>query len=157
MRDPALAFDFYHRVFGMVAVYRQDDFIQAQTPGTRDVLVFERSVKSIGAAEASPTSGSASPIHSTSRLPLPLSALPEGRSSSRASSCPANHTRSSAIATATVEIWFEIPTPVDPPPATLHVGPLASTPADELSPALLERACGESADDLFDRTGRPNR
>ena len=41
--DPAHAFEFYRRVFGMVAVYEQADFIQAQTPGARDVLVFERS------------------------------------------------------------------------------------------------------------------
>ena len=41
--DPARSFDFYRDVFGMVAVYRQPDFIQAQTPGSRDVLVFEKS------------------------------------------------------------------------------------------------------------------
>src|SRR5262245_27014512 len=32
---------FYGQVFGAVEVYRQDGFIQMQTPGTRDVLVFE--------------------------------------------------------------------------------------------------------------------
>jgi catechol 2,3-dioxygenase-like lactoylglutathione lyase family enzyme len=37
------AFEFYSAVFGMVAVYRSDEFLQAQTPGARDVLVFERS------------------------------------------------------------------------------------------------------------------
>ncbi len=42
VRDPKRSFEFYRSVFGMVAVYEQDDFIQAQTPGTRDVLVFER-------------------------------------------------------------------------------------------------------------------
>ena len=42
VRDPGRAFAFYEGVFGMVAVYRERDFIQAQTPGARDVLVLER-------------------------------------------------------------------------------------------------------------------
>jgi catechol 2,3-dioxygenase-like lactoylglutathione lyase family enzyme len=42
VRDPARAFEFYRRVFGMVAVYREPSFIQAQTPGARDAIVFER-------------------------------------------------------------------------------------------------------------------
>jgi len=41
--DVDRAFEFYAAVFGMVAVYRGETFIQAQTPGARDVLVFERS------------------------------------------------------------------------------------------------------------------
>ena len=36
------AFQFYHDVFGMLAVYREADFIQAQTPGTHDILVLEK-------------------------------------------------------------------------------------------------------------------
>ena len=40
--DVEHAYGFYEAVFGMVAVYRSNDFIQAQTPGARDVLVFER-------------------------------------------------------------------------------------------------------------------
>jgi catechol 2,3-dioxygenase-like lactoylglutathione lyase family enzyme len=45
VKDPARSFDFYRDVFGMVEVYRQPDFIQAQTPGSRDVLVFEKSTR----------------------------------------------------------------------------------------------------------------
>jgi len=41
--DVDRAFEFYSAVFGMVAVFRSDSFLQAQTPGARDVLVFERS------------------------------------------------------------------------------------------------------------------
>lgn len=48
VKDPADAYRFYRDVFGMVAVYRQPDFIQAQTPGSRDVLVFERSSRRTG-------------------------------------------------------------------------------------------------------------
>jgi hypothetical protein len=31
---------FYRAIFGMVAVYEAEGFIQAQTPGARDVIVF---------------------------------------------------------------------------------------------------------------------
>ena len=41
--DVERAFRFYEQVFGMVAVYRRPGFIQAQTPGRRDVLVLEES------------------------------------------------------------------------------------------------------------------
>jgi len=37
------SFQFYHDVFGMLAVYREQTFIQAQTPGTQDILVLESS------------------------------------------------------------------------------------------------------------------
>ena len=40
--DVKRAFGFYEAVFGMVAVFRSTEFLQAQTPGARDVLVFER-------------------------------------------------------------------------------------------------------------------
>jgi catechol 2,3-dioxygenase-like lactoylglutathione lyase family enzyme len=40
--DVERAFGFYEAVFGMVAVHRSPEFLQAQTPGARDVLVFER-------------------------------------------------------------------------------------------------------------------
>ena len=41
VQDADRAFRFYQDVFGMVAVYRVNGFIQAQTPGCRDVLVLE--------------------------------------------------------------------------------------------------------------------
>ena len=42
VRDPARSVRFYEHVFGATVVYRSDGFIQAQTPGSRDVLVFEQ-------------------------------------------------------------------------------------------------------------------
>jgi catechol 2,3-dioxygenase-like lactoylglutathione lyase family enzyme len=39
--DLEQAFRFYARILGIVAVYRGDDFIQAQTPGAHDAIVFE--------------------------------------------------------------------------------------------------------------------
>lgn len=43
VRDPERSLAFYQQVLGVVPVYRDGGFIQAQTPGSRDVLVFEES------------------------------------------------------------------------------------------------------------------
>src|SRR5438477_11826770 len=48
VRDPKRSLRFYQKVFGAVAVYENENFIQAQTPGSRDVLVFERNPKRAG-------------------------------------------------------------------------------------------------------------
>jgi catechol 2,3-dioxygenase-like lactoylglutathione lyase family enzyme len=42
VRDPERSLEFYRSVFGVVPVYQEDGFVQAQTPGSRDVLVFEQ-------------------------------------------------------------------------------------------------------------------
>jgi catechol 2,3-dioxygenase-like lactoylglutathione lyase family enzyme len=42
VRDVDVASAFYRQVLGAVEVFRQDGFVQLQTPGTRDVLVFEQ-------------------------------------------------------------------------------------------------------------------
>jgi catechol 2,3-dioxygenase-like lactoylglutathione lyase family enzyme len=41
VRDAERSLCFYEAVLGVVPVYREPGFIQAQTPGSRDVLVFE--------------------------------------------------------------------------------------------------------------------
>src|SRR5206468_9167838 len=41
VRDVTRASQFYRQVFGAVEVYKNDGFVQLQTPGARDVLVFE--------------------------------------------------------------------------------------------------------------------
>jgi catechol 2,3-dioxygenase-like lactoylglutathione lyase family enzyme len=46
--DLERSFQFYHDVFGMLAVYRESHFLQAQTPGTRDVLVLEEGTTDVG-------------------------------------------------------------------------------------------------------------
>ena len=50
VRDPKRSFRFYKKVFDVVAVYEDENFIQAQTAGSRDVLVFERTPKLAGRA-----------------------------------------------------------------------------------------------------------
>jgi len=48
VRDVKRASKFYRDVFGAVEVYKNDGFVQLQTPGTRDVLVFEKKPKQAG-------------------------------------------------------------------------------------------------------------
>ena len=48
VRDPQRALRFYQAVLGVIPVYQQPDFVQAQTPGSRDVLVFERKPRQAG-------------------------------------------------------------------------------------------------------------
>lgn len=48
VRDLNRSFQFYHDVFGMLAVYREPHFLQAQTPGSRDVLVLEEGTDNVG-------------------------------------------------------------------------------------------------------------
>ena len=48
VRNPRRSFEFYRAILGVVAVYESDTFIQAQTPGSRDVLVFERNARAAG-------------------------------------------------------------------------------------------------------------
>ncbi len=50
VRNPQRSLAFYQAVLGVVPVYEQRDFVQAQTPGSRDVLVFERKPRRAGKA-----------------------------------------------------------------------------------------------------------
>ena len=99
----------------MVEVYREDGFIQAQTPGSRDVLVFEEDAKRAGvaggiahfgfrlakpediAAAANAVEGAGGKILSQGEFvpgePYLFFQDPDGYE---------------------VEIWYELPTPVDP-------------------------------------------
>jgi catechol 2,3-dioxygenase-like lactoylglutathione lyase family enzyme len=48
VRDPQRSLAFYRAVLGVIPVYEDPAFIQAQTPGSRDVLVFERNARAAG-------------------------------------------------------------------------------------------------------------
>jgi catechol 2,3-dioxygenase-like lactoylglutathione lyase family enzyme len=50
VRDPQRSLAFYRAILGVVPVYEQEDFVQAQTPGTRDVIVFEKETRRAGKA-----------------------------------------------------------------------------------------------------------
>ena len=46
--DAQRSFEFYRELFGMIEIYRGDGWIQAQTPRSRDVLVFEEKRSAAG-------------------------------------------------------------------------------------------------------------
>ena len=106
---------FYSGILGAQVVYRDEGLLQMQTPGSRDVLVFEKNVrqagqaggvlhfgfrlikeKDIDAAREAVTSAGGT-ITDTGEFipgePYLFATDPDGY---------------------TIEIWYEIPTPVDP-------------------------------------------
>jgi catechol 2,3-dioxygenase-like lactoylglutathione lyase family enzyme len=116
VRDPRRSLRFYQQVLGVVPVYESDEFVQAQTPGSRDVLVFERKPRAAGKAggvahfgfrlqRAADIDQALSAIEAAGAVvreqgefvpgePYVFFADPDGYE---------------------VEIWFELPTSVDPP------------------------------------------
>ena len=116
VRDAERALQFYEQVLGMVAVYREPGFIQAQTPGCRDVLVFE---------EGAPRPGERGGIaHFGFRLVDPVD-IGAAAAAVRAAGgtilregefCPGEpYVFFTDPDGYEVEIWHELRTPVDPP------------------------------------------
>jgi len=116
VRDPRRSLRFYRAVLGVIPVYEEADFVQAQTPGSRDVLVFERRPRQAGKVGGVVHFGfrlcrSADIVHALEAIraaggtirshgefvpgePYVFFADPDGYE---------------------VEIWYELATPVDPP------------------------------------------
>jgi catechol 2,3-dioxygenase-like lactoylglutathione lyase family enzyme len=115
VQDAERAFRFYHEVFGMVAVYRENGFIQAQTPGRRDVLVLEE--------KATRAAGSGGIAHFGFRLVDPADIdeavraveAAGGKILSRGEFCPGEpYVFCRDLDGYEIEIWHELPTPADP-------------------------------------------
>jgi catechol 2,3-dioxygenase-like lactoylglutathione lyase family enzyme len=118
VRDPERSFRFYEAVLGVVAVYRHDGFIQAQTPGSRDVLVFERA--SARAGKAGGVAHFGFRLIDPGDLDRALAAVREagGRIKSHGEFCPGEpYVFFEDPDGYEVEIWHEIPTPIDPRPS----------------------------------------
>lgn len=123
VRDAGRAFRFYRDVFGLVEVYGGEGFIQAQTPGSRDVLVLEESPERAGAAGGV--------THFGFRLidPADIDAAVQaveragGIVLSRGEFCPGEpYVFVSDPDGYEVEIWYELPTSVDPEPTARGQG-----------------------------------
>jgi len=115
VRDPNESFEFYRAVFGMVAVYREDTFVQAQTPGTRDVLVLEKSRRGRGSSGGIAHFGFR--LRDASDLPRAAAAVVAAGGSilSQGEFCPGEpYLFCTDRDGYEVEIWYELPTPVDP-------------------------------------------
>lgn len=117
VRDPRRSLAFYRKVIGVVPVYVEEDSIQAQTPGTHDVLVFERDPKRAGKRGGV--------VHFGFRLvkPVAVSSIVRrirsagGRIQSKGEFAPGlPYVFCSDPDGYEVEIWFESPTPADPRP-----------------------------------------
>jgi catechol 2,3-dioxygenase-like lactoylglutathione lyase family enzyme len=117
VRDDERSFRYYQRVFGAVEVYRGEGFIQAQTPGSRDVLVFEKK-------KSAPAGKSGGIEHFGFRLTDPADIDAAIREVERAGGKILSHGEfvpGEPYLFATdpdgyeIEIWYELPTPVDPP------------------------------------------
>ena len=118
VRDPQRSYAFYRRVLGVVAVYEKEDFVQAQTPGSWDVLVFQR-------ARRRRARGSGGVMHFGFRLERPadiaraLRAVRAagGKIREHGEFCPGEpYVKFLDPDGYEVEIWHELPTPVDPKP-----------------------------------------
>jgi catechol 2,3-dioxygenase-like lactoylglutathione lyase family enzyme len=115
VKDAERSLRFYRSVFGVKLVYRLEGFIQAQTPGSRDVLVFD---------EKAPRTGKRGGIaHFGFRLtdPRDIEAAAKavrragGKIVSKGDFCPGEPYLFFIDPDGyEVEIWYELATPIDP-------------------------------------------
>jgi catechol 2,3-dioxygenase-like lactoylglutathione lyase family enzyme len=117
VRDPQRSAQFYRTVVGAKVVYEGADFVQLQTPGARDVLVLERGPRRAGKAGGV--------AHFGFRL---RRAGDIGRAAAAVTAAGGTITAQGEFVPGepylfardldgyTVELWYEIPTSVDPPP-----------------------------------------
>ena len=115
VRDPMRSLRFYQAVLGVVPVYEQAAFIQAQTPGSWDVLVFER--KRLRAGRRGGVLHFGFRLRRERDIERAARAVEEagGRVLARGEFCPGEPYVFFADPDGyEVELWYETPTPVDP-------------------------------------------
>jgi catechol 2,3-dioxygenase-like lactoylglutathione lyase family enzyme len=124
VRDLERSVAFYQTVFGSVVVYRDDGFAQLQTPGSRDVLVLERHAAPKGRPGRAGGRVSGGVLHLGFRLvdPGEIAAAAElveragGTLRGQGEFVPGEPYLFCADPDGyEIEIWYELPTPVDPP------------------------------------------
>ncbi|MGH7561498.1 MAG: VOC family protein [Gemmatimonadales bacterium] len=115
--DPQRSLRFYQAVLGVVPVYQEGGFVQAQTPGSRDVLVFERERSRAGRA------GGVSHFGFRLRRPGDIARAVEAiRRAGGVIRDQGEFVPGEPYVFFTdpdgyeVEIWYELPTPADPKP-----------------------------------------
>jgi catechol 2,3-dioxygenase-like lactoylglutathione lyase family enzyme len=116
VRDLSRSARFYERLVGARIVYRSATFVQLQTPGSRDVIVLERRPRQAGKPGGV--------VHFGFRLRRPgdigkaIAAVKAagGRVKSTGEFVPGEpFVFASDPDGYEVELWYELPTPVDPP------------------------------------------
>lgn len=109
------AFEFYQQVFGVEKVYDKGSFIQAQTPGTRDVLVFDETAKRIGKRGGIEHFGFRLKRPEDIDVAAELVRKAGGKILDKGDFCPGEPYVYCADPDGyVVEIWYELPTSVDP-------------------------------------------
>jgi catechol 2,3-dioxygenase-like lactoylglutathione lyase family enzyme len=115
VKDAKRAFEFYRQVFGVEKVYDKASFVQAQTPGTRDVLVFDEKAQRTGER------GGIEHIGFRLKRPEDIDRAAElvktagGKILDKGEFCPGEPYLYCLDPDGyVVEIWYELPTPVDP-------------------------------------------
>jgi catechol 2,3-dioxygenase-like lactoylglutathione lyase family enzyme len=115
VKNAERSFEFYRKVFGVIKVYDQNGWIQAQTPGTRDIIAFDESAPRIGSPGGV--------AHFGFRLIDPkdvdraakLVRKAGGKILDKGEFCPGEPYLFCADPDGyVVEIWYEIPTRADP-------------------------------------------
>ena len=123
VRDLARSARFYEQLVGARTVYSDANFVQLQTPGSRDVIVLERRPRRAGKPGGI--------VHFGFRLRRPsdigkaVAAVKAagGRVKSTGEFVPGEpYVFASDPDGYEVELWYEIPTPVDPKPRRAHRG-----------------------------------
>jgi catechol 2,3-dioxygenase-like lactoylglutathione lyase family enzyme len=109
---------FYAAILGAKVVYRDEGFLQMQTPGSRDVLVFERNEKQAGKAGGVLHFG----FRLTKETDIDAARLAVkkagGKITDTGEFIPGEpYLFAEDPDGYTIEIWYEIPTPVDPSPS----------------------------------------
>jgi catechol 2,3-dioxygenase-like lactoylglutathione lyase family enzyme len=115
VKNAKRAFEFYRDVFGVVKIYDKGTFIQAQTPGSHDVLVFDEKAKRTGKR------GGIEHFGFRLKQPKDVDAAAQlvkkagGKILDKGEFCPGEpYLYCSDPDGYVVEIWYEIPTRIDP-------------------------------------------
>lgn len=106
---------FYAAILGAQVVYRDAGFLQMQTPGSRDVLVFEKNASKAGQAGGVLHFGFR--LHRPDDIDAAREAVKDagGTITETGDFIPGEpYLFATDPDGYTIEIWYEIPTPVDP-------------------------------------------
>jgi catechol-2,3-dioxygenase len=107
---------FYQAVLGSVVIYRDEGFVQLQTPGTHDVLVLERDPGRAGQSGGVLHFGFRLRRAEDIALALEVVTRAGGEIVGQGEFCPGEPYLFCLDPDGyELEIWYELPTPVDPP------------------------------------------
>jgi len=115
VKNAKRSFEFYRNVFGVEKVYDQGSFIQAQTPGTRDVLVFDEKAKRTGKRCGIEHFGFRLQRPEDINLAVKSVKKAGGKILDKGEFCPGEpYLYCTDPDGYVVEVWYELPTKVDP-------------------------------------------